>query len=272
MVLPAGSTLPPTPYLVGVVGAGILLVAGLRRRGLALETRSVLAFAPWMVAGSALYAGYEVGIVPQTVRPLASSPTVYVTTAILAGTAWLGVDRLDAGEGWLAAVGGLVALVPLTGVTSTALAAGTLRPGWSLFAAVLSVPIAAGLWWCFGRFRPAVVDIVGLAGGLAVFAHVLDGVSTTVGVDVLGFGEQTPLSALLLEVGAALPTAPVVGTGWVFFVVKAVLAIGLVWLIAPTVREDPPVGNALLLLITAVGLGPATYNLVLFAATRSAGI
>lgn len=271
MVLPAGSTLPPVPYLVAVLAAGALLVALLRRRDLSLETSTVLAFAPWMVAGSAIYAAYEVGVVPAILRPLTSSPTVYLSTAILAGAAWLAIEALDAEEVWLAVLGALVALIPLWATTSDALAAGTFAPGWSLFAAGLSVALAAGLWWCFGRARPAVVERVGLAGWLAVFAHVLDGVSTTVGIDVLGFGEQTPLSALLLDVGAALPTAPYLGTGWVFFVVKAVLAIGLVWLIAPTVRDDPPVGNALLLLITAVGLGPATYNLVLFAVAGPAG-
>jgi len=271
MVLPAGSTLPPVPYLVAILAAGALLAVVLRRQNLHLGTNTVLAFAPWMVAGSAIYAAYEVGVVPPIVRPLASSPTVYVSTAILAGTAWLGIEHLDADERWLAASGGLVALIPLWATTRDALAAGTFTPGWSLFAAVLSVALAVGLWWCFGRARPEVVEPVGLAGGLAVFAHVLDGVSTTVGIDVLGFGEQTPLSALLLDVGAALPTAPYLGTGWVFFVVKAVLAIGLVWLIAPTVRDDPRMGNALLLLVTAVGLGPATYNLVLFAVAGAAG-
>jgi uncharacterized membrane protein len=225
-----------------------------------------------MIVGSALYALHQIGAVPRPLAPLCSSPTVYLTTAVVAGSVWLVASRVAATEEWIAGTGIVAAVVPVGIATAAGLEAGTFAPGWSLLGAGLAAVLGYGLWRCFARYRPEVAEIVGAAGGLAVFAHVLDGVSTTIGVDVLHFGEQTPLSAVLLDVGAALPTAPVLGTGWVFLLVKTVVAVGLVWLLADLVRDDPPLGNGLLLLITAVGLGPATHNLILFAVTGPAGL
>ncbi|MFB6110526.1 MAG: DUF63 family protein [Halodesulfurarchaeum sp.] len=272
MLLPTGSTLPPIPVLVGLAGGALVVGHLLRRAGVTVTGRSVLALAPWMVLGSALYALYQIEAVPAPLAPLCSSPTVYGTTAVLAGGVWVLASRLPATERWLAGVGGVAALVPITLAGLTALRAGTLSPAWSALSAVVALFLTLAIWRGFARHEPESAAVLGPAGGLAVFAHVLDGVSTAVGVAVLQFGEQSPLSAFLLEVGAALPTAPYLGSGWVFVAVKAGLAVGLVWLLADMVREDPQLGNAALLVVTAVGLGPAAYNLILFAITGPAGV
>ncbi len=272
MVLPAGSTLPPLPYLFGLLGGAIAVVLALRNREVTLRTDTVLALAPWMVVGSAFYALYQIDAVPGLLSPLFSSPTVYGTTAVLAGAAWVGVSRFDPTTRLLAAIGAGVAVAGIGLAIASALAAGTFAPGWSLIGATVALLASIVLWKGFVRFRPSVGETVGPVGALAVFGHVLDGVSTTIGVDVLGFGEQTPLSAILLDLGAALPSPPVVGSGWLFLLVKAGIAVGMVWLLADLVRDDPPVGNGLLLLITAVGFGPATHNLILFAVAGPAGL
>jgi len=272
MVLPAGTTLPPLPYLLGVLGGGIAVAVALSQRDLALETRTVFALTPWMVAGSGLYVLYQIGVAPGPAKPLFSSPTVYATTAVLAGAAWVFASRFEATNWWLAGIGSLAAAVPILVAVARALEAGTFSPAWSLFGVLVALAITVGLWRVLARYQPVTVARLGDAGAIAVLAHVLDGVSTAIGVDVLQFGEQTPLSALLLDIGAALPTAPYLGSGWLFLVVKAMLALGLVWLIADTVHEDPRLGNGLLLLITAVGLGPATHNLILFAVAGPAGL
>ncbi|MFW5900606.1 MAG: DUF63 family protein [Halodesulfurarchaeum sp.] len=272
MVLPAGSTLPPLPYLFGVLGGMLAVLIALYRRRVAFRTRTVLAFAPWMVAGSSFYVLYQIGAAPTALAPLFSSPTVYLTTAVLAGSAWLVASRFVATEAVLAAVGTVWALVPIGIVIGLARTAGSLSPWWSLLGTAVALVLSLGLWTGFERYQPEAAAEAGPAGALTVFGHVLDGVSTSIGVDVLQFGEQTPLSAVLLEVGAALPTEPVLGSGWVFLVVKAVLVLGLVWVLADLIREDPPVGNGLLLLVAAVGLGPATYNLLLFAVAGPAGV
>lgn len=272
MVLPAGTTLPPLPYLLGVLGGGIAVAIALSKRDVFLETRTVFAFTPWMVAGSGLYVLYQIGAAPATARPLFSSPTVYATTAVVAGAAWVFASRFDATNRWLAGIGIVAAVLPIAAAVVTALSAGTFSPAWSLFGVIIGTAITVVLWRTLARYQPVTVARLGDAGAVAVLAHVLDGVSTAIGVDVLQFGEQTPLSALLLDVGASLPTAPYLGSGWLFLLVKSVLALGLVWVIADTVHEDPRLGNGLLLLITAVGLGPATHNLLLFAVAGPPGL
>jgi uncharacterized membrane protein len=96
-------------------------------------------------------------------------------------------------------------------------------------------------------------------------AHGVDGVTTAVGVDLLGFGERTPLSALILEAAAALPTAATLGTGWLFVLVKLTVAAVAVAAVAPTVAETDREGYALLAVVVAVGLGPGVHNALLFA-------
>ena len=98
-----------------------------------------------------------------------------------------------------------------------------------------------------------------------IVSHALDGVSTAAGVDLLGFGERTPASRAIMEVAAALPTADLLGVGWLFVLVKVVVASAVVVLFAEYVREDPTPGYSLLGLIAAVGLGPASHNLLLYA-------
>ena len=117
------------------------------------------------------------------------------------------------------------------------------------------------MWVALRRARP-VVRVAGPAGFVLVAGHVLDGVSTAVGTDLLGFGEQTPLSRLLIEAGAAL--TPELGGGWLFVLVKTALAAVVLVVLADYVREDPRRGLLLVGLVAAVGLGPGAHNLVLF--------
>lgn len=272
MVLPAGTTLPPMPYLFGL-GAVVAAVAVLlRKESATLSTGTVLAFAPWMVVGSGFYVLYQIGVVPAVIEPLFGSPAVYATTFVFAGVVWLLALGRDDERQVLGIVGGFVALVPFGIGLGAGAARGTLSPWWPLAGVVIAALLGTAVWYGFREVRPAEAEVLGGAGALAVLAHALDGVSTAVGVDVLGFGEQTPLSRVVLEVAGALPTAPILGVGWLFVLVKVALAVLVVWLLADMVREDPGAGNALLLLITAVGMGPGAHNVLLFAVLGSAGI
>jgi uncharacterized membrane protein len=122
---------------------------------------------------------------------------------------------------------------------------------------------AAGTWLLLRRLSPA-VTVTGRLGILAVGAHALDGVSTAVGIDLLGFGERTPLSRLVIEFGASLPTAPAIGGAWLFVLVKLVVASVVVVALTETVREEPTTGRLLLGFVAAVGLGPGAHNVLLF--------
>jgi uncharacterized membrane protein len=265
-VLPEGFALPPLPYLfallVGLVAVGVLLA---RRRPSVTES-AILALVPWMVLGSALHVLYVLDALPASIRPLTGTPAVYLTVAIVAGAAWLGADAAPIREShrFLAAVGS-IALVP---VAAAALGVGagrrSLRLLPSLAIVVLAAAVAAAAWLGLRRARPEVA-VTGRVGALAVAGHALDAVSTAVGIDLLGFGERTPLSALIIEFAASLPTAPLIGSGWLFVLVKLVVVAAVVVALTETVREAPRQGRLLLGFVAAVGLGPGAHNVLLFA-------
>ncbi|MFB6305018.1 MAG: DUF63 family protein, partial [Haloferacaceae archaeon] len=143
-------------------------------------------------------------------------------------------------------------------------ARGSVSPLWPAVGLVVAAAVAAAAWVGLRRLRPG-VTVTGRVGPLAVFAHALDGVSTAVGVDALGYGERTPLSRLIIEAGRSLPTVDLIGAGWLFVAVKVLVAAAVVVAMAELVRDDPTEGNLLLGLVVAVGLGPGTHNIVLFA-------
>lgn len=268
-LLPSGFALPPAPYLLAL-GLATMLVGGLLvRRGPPITPRLVGAFAPWMVAGATGYALFQVRAVPDPLAPLFGNPVVYLSTFVLAGAVWLAVadrsaDRWARGSApWtVAASGTLVAGGLLAVAAGVALARGSLTLWWPSVAVAVSVGLAGGTW-LLARDRLD-VGATGAPGVLVVAGHVLDGVSTAVGTH-LGYGEQTPLSAIVIDLGAALPPASVLGDAWLFVVVKLLLALIVVALFGDYVREEPAEGSLVLGLVAAVGLGPGAHNVVLFA-------
>ncbi|MFB6106409.1 MAG: DUF63 family protein [Halobacteriaceae archaeon] len=268
MVLPAGTELPPAPYLAVAVAG--LAVAGwlLARVRPPVDDRTVLAFAPWMVAGAFGYVAYQVGTVPAAVAPLTGSPTVYASTFTLAALVWVAARRWSARPlSVLGAAGAVVATVPGLAAVGRGLATGAVDAGPSLAALVVAALLAGATWWTLGRVRPRATAVTGAAGALTVFGHALDGVSTAVGVDVLGFGERTPISRVVIEFARALPSGEVLGGGWLFVLVKLGVAAVVVALFVDYVRERPREGYLLLGVVAAVGLGPGAHNLLLFAVT-----
>jgi uncharacterized membrane protein len=266
-LLPAGFALPPLPYLlVLVVGLGAVAL-GLRRRAPAFTDRHVVAFVPWIVAGSATHALYVVDALPAVVEPFAGTPAVYATVALVAGVVWLVADTVADEPTVPSALGacGVGVGVLTVGVSlGVGVARGTLSPGWSAVALVVGLAVGVAAWTALGRLVPRVA-VVGSAGLVAVSSHALDGVSTAVGVDVLGFGERTPLSRVIIETAASLPTADVLGSGWLFVLVKLAVVSVVVVLFADLMEDDPREGRALLGVVAAVGLGPGVHNLILFA-------
>lgn len=266
-LLPSGAALPPLPYLLAVVVAVLAVGGALYRLAPPVTPRVVAGFAPWMVAGAAGYALFQAGAVPGVVAPLFGNPVVYATTFAVAGAVWLAVaDRdpdswgVDTVPGVLALSGGVVATALVAVGVAGALVAGRLSLAWPLAGLALSVGLAAAMWFAFRGY----VAATGTLGALALFGHTLDGVSTAVGIR-LGFGEQTPLSAILIETGAGLPPANVFGAAWLFVLVKLVVAVLVLFAFRDYVREEPAEGSLLLGAVAAVGLGPGAHNIVLFA-------
>jgi len=272
-VLPSGLAVPPLPYAAALV-VGALAVAGyLYVLGPRVTTRQTLALAPWMVAGGAFHAVHQAGLVPGVVDPFFAAPAVYVTVFVFAGVVWSVAafrarTRDDPGvvARYLAVSGALV----LAGLTVAAYAEAvgtadeTIQYLWPVIG-VLGAAVITAPWYYALTYRfTAAAARVGLAGPLVVYAHALDGFSTALGIDIIGTGERTPLPARIMEFAAELPTEPYLGRGWLFVVVKLLVASGVVLLLADYVEDEPTEGNLALAFVAAVGLGPAANNLFLF--------
>jgi len=274
VLLPEGFSLPPLPYLLGLLVAVGGVGYGLYRRQPPVTARHIIGFAPWMAAGSCLHVLYVIGGLPPAIEPFGGTAAVYLTVAALAGGVWLTADRWLPAKRVSTAIGasGGLAVFPVVGAALVlGSQRGTLAPVWPAVAAVATVAVTAITWAAIRRLRPRAAALTGWVGLLALFGHTLDAVSTAVGVDVLGFGERTPMSRLIIGFGERLPTAELVGGSWVFVVVKLLLVGGIVVLFADYIDEDPTEGNLLLGIIAAVGLGPGVHNLLLFAVSGGAG-
>jgi uncharacterized membrane protein len=266
-LLPSGLVVPPVPYLFVLAVAGGAVVGLVYSRRPPVTQRVVAAFAPWMVAGAALHALYQREAVPAVVAPLAGAPAVYVTTFTIAGGVWLALSLAGSEVPTrLAVAGAVAALIPSGLVLRTGVTAGTFSPVIPLAALLVAVLLAGLVYAAMARVRPTPVDRAGLLGVLVVFGHTLDGVSTAVGVDLLGTGERSPLPRAIMDLARELPTAPLIGEGWLFVLVKLGVAVVVLDLFGDFVEDDPLWGNTALGVVAAVGLGPGAHNLLLFAA------
>lgn len=271
-VLPDGFALPPLPYLVGlgmatlVVGVLLVLVRP------PFRPWDVLAVGTWMAVGATLHALAWLGAFPAWADPLFGTPAVYFTTFVVMGLVWL-VAAVGAAAGFFASiprllgiVGGTVAAVfmiffVVTGIQTPGFG---IEPLWPVAGLVVSLVVAALAVIALSLTYTEAVATTGKTGVFVVFAHALDGVTTAIGVDVLGVGERTPIPREIMNLAADLPTAQYVGVGWLFVLVKLALALVVVALFADYVREEPARGNLALAFVAAVGVGPGTYNLLLY--------
>ena len=266
VLLPAGFSLPPLPYALALLAGGFAVSIGFARRRPPVTARHILSLTPWMALGSALHVLYGIDGLPAVIAPFGGTAAVYLTTAVLAGVGWLTVDAVRPMRvPSVLAGGGIVALLVTVAVALRAgLARGTLAPMWPAAGLLLTVALTAVGWVGLRKLRPAATATTGVVGLLALFGHTLDGISTAIGVDVLGFGERTPLSRVIIESAAALPTAETIGVGWLFVLVKLGVAAGVVVLFREYVDAEPTEGYALLGFVAAVGFGPGVHNLLLF--------
>ncbi|WP_265110105.1 DUF63 family protein [Halosolutus halophilus] len=270
MVLPEGFALPPWYFLVPLLVVLTGVVVLLWTVDPPVTDRTVLAFAPWMMFGSALHVLYQIGVYPDGIAVLFTTPSVYLVTATLAGGIWLlGV--------FLYAAGLQSSVSQFVGITGTAFfvafatfaivsrsGEGALDPFWPVIGVVVAGLVTAIAWLALSLWFTEVAAVTSITGVLVVFSHTLDGVSTAIGYDVLGVSENVPLSLLILEVGSNLPTAEYIGSGWLFVLVKVALALLILGLFKEYVQEAPRQARTILGLVAAVGLGPGVHNVLLF--------
>lgn len=271
--------LPPLPYVVVILGATIMVAALLWALEPSVDQKLVLAFAPWMAIGGALHAFYQLPAAfdtyPAVWRPLFSAPTAYLTTFVLTGFVWvlLGVIGISRGHSGnvprnLGLTGTGVLTVLFVNVVYQGVTLGTFEPVWPTVALVASLVVTALVTLAIGLWRTPVFFRIRYAGPTVIFAHALDGISTAIGADVLvGVSERSPVPRAIMEFAGTLPTAELLGVGWLFVLVKLAVASGIAVAFHDYLEEDPVEATLLLGAVAAVGLGPATNNLFLFLAS-----
>jgi uncharacterized membrane protein len=273
MVLPSGFGVPPLPYVVVLLGGTLLVGSILVALKPPIDQRTVLALSPFMALGGALHALSQppISLYDATFSPMFGTPAVYLTTFILTGFVWIGLELFAVWFGHadtvsrnlgLTGVGILTVLLVLT--TVTALRSGLLDLLWPTVAVVASLVLAGATVLGIALWRTPIIIRARYAAPIVVFAHVFDGVSTAIGTDIIGVGERSPVPRAIMEFASTLPTEPVIGSGWLFVAVKVVVASGVVMLMHQYLVDEPVEASLLLSVITAVGLGPATNNFVLF--------
>lgn len=269
-VLPEGFSLPPLVYTVLLVLGVLTVAAVLYVLSPPVRSRTIVALAPWMMAGGVVHAIRLTLGVPSIVEPLLGSPAVYATVAIVAGAVWVFAAIYEEmgphpAERTLGIVGTGVVVTFVVFALIEGYQSGELHPLPPVVAVAGAVVAAAVTWIVLSIYFTDSAAVTSWAGATVVAAHALDGVTTAVGYDVLNAEEQTPLSARVLEAGELLPTAEYLGAGWLFVLVKLLLASFIVILFREWVRDEPHRARLFLAIVAAVGLGPGSHNLMLFA-------
>lgn len=277
----SGFVVPPlaqTALLLIGVAAVVLLLRTIRPP---ITATTVLAFVPWMVTGAGLHVLYQFDATgaadafPSAIAPLFSAPAVYLTTFVGLGGVWIGAtlaarsgrlaDNAGAVSRRLGLVGAGVTLVFVLFVLVQARAGSlSLAPVYPVVSLLVTTALTAVAVLALWRRWPDAIERLRVAGTLVVFAHLLDGVTTAIGYDLLGVSERSALPARIMEFAGTLPTAQYVGAGWLFVVVKLLVAGVVVVGFADYVEERPDRGYLVLAFVVAVGIGPATNNLFLF--------
>lgn len=282
MVVPfADPTIPSLLYVALLLAGTAILGALLYSVGVPLTQRTVLAMVPWMVAGSILHVFYQLGeafgtsLYPAWIAPLFGAPAVYLTTFIGMGSIWListaiGVQSAavtrDRVASYLAGtgIGVMLPLLGLLGWQAASPSIGPLRLVLPFAGLLLSLAVSFVVYILLGAWRTYIIAEARHVGGLLLFAHVFDGITTAIGVDLLGVGERSYVPRLIMDFARDLPTYQYLGAGWLFVVVKIVVAILVIVAFADYLSEHPRRGNLLFAAIIVVGLGPALNNFFLF--------
>lgn len=273
MVL-AGAELPPLLYAVPLLLAFLGVVALLWVVHPPITDWTAVAFVPWMLTGAILHVLYVLGVYPESIRPLFGTLSVYVTTATAAGLVWIAMTFLAAirhdfhTDRGLGTVGTGFGITFVIFAILTSVENGSFTPFWSVIGAVVAAVVAAVAWVLLSLRYTEVAARAGRTGAVVVFAHALDGITTAIGYDFLGSGERVVLSGYILRAGERLPTYDVIGAGWLFVLVKVVLAVVVVAAFKEYLEEDPRHARLALAFVAAVGFGPGLHNVLLFAVSN----
>lgn len=256
-------------YSLALLLATAAVVSTSRSRQVPIRETTVLAFMPWVAVAALLSVIGKTLTVPESVLPLFTSPLVYLTTFVLAGLVWLAVTRQGTTSSmWsvdeLLGLTGVLLLAPVIGA-AVSIGVGAVHPFWPIISIVVTVPLTMVVWSYLSAIAPEATERTGMLGIAVIFGHLLDGVTTLIGIDLMGFAEQTPLPRSILEFAATLPTAELLGAGWLFLLVKLFIAVAIVRVLGEGITDHPISQHLMLGLTAAAGLGPGFHNVFLYA-------
>tara|TARA_B000000460_G_C21474946_1_gene374334 strand:+ start:53 stop:874 length:822 start_codon:yes stop_codon:yes gene_type:complete len=266
-ILPSDFGIPSMPHLIMIlIFAGIIAIV-LWKCEIRIDENIIVSLIPWMAFGAGLRVIGVVGLEEynglENISFLFGNPTVYITTFILTGCVWAVVLLLNKDQ-----IAERVLLVSgLIGFSATMVMlskSGWTHPIWAVVGLIAALVISILVWEGIKRKNTEVPKVLGSTGLLVILGQTLDGISTAIGIDILNFSEQTPISQIILDIGAALPIVNVMGAGWFFVCVKIGLAIALVFLFVDYVKEKPLYARILLIVMIAIGIGPGMHNLILY--------
>lgn len=270
---------PPLVHSASLLVGSLVVLALLLAMRPPVNQRTVFAFVPWMVSGGILHVFYQLGqisgahIYRPELAPLFAAPAVYLTTFVAMGAVWVvstmrvpsnKLDRKVPRRLGIVGVGVTIPLVVLVFWQGLDTRVWPMEPVWPVVGLVVSLALTAVVYLAIGAWRTHVVARAKYVGGLVIFAHVFDGVTTAIGVDVLGAGERSTVPRAVLDFAADLPVADLLGTGWLFVLLKTLLASAIVVYFADDLRDHESQTNLLFAFVVALGLGPAVHNFFLF--------
>lgn len=270
--------IPGTFHIAGLLiglTVSVLLLYAIRPP---LTQRIVIAIVPWMISGSILHVFYQIhqiaagGLFPPSLAPIFSAPSVYLTTFTLISIIWImsamivpspDHDRQIAIYMGVIGMGVMLTLFGLL-IWQGLGDAFTLTPIFPILGLIISLVLAFVIFMIIGLWRTYIIAHTRYVGFLVIFAHVLDGITTAIGVEILNTSERTFIPKMIMDFAADLPTADTLGEAWLFIVVKIIVASALVILFADYLNEKPAEGNLYFALFIAFGLGPAVNNFMLY--------
>lgn len=275
----ADFAIPPLIHSAVLLVSSAIVVVLLFAMRPPVNQRTVLSFVPWIVSGGILHVFYQLGnifqveIYPPAFEPFFAAPAVYLTTFVAMGLVWtvstMIVPSSKLGKKvpqYLGAIG-VGITIPLIGLVfwqGLDPEVSPMEPVWPIFGLIISMVLTAIVYFAIGAWRTYIVARAKYVGALVIFAHMFDAVTTTIGIDVLGAGERSAVPRAILDFAADLPTADLLGAGWLFILLKTVLASAIVIYFASDLAEHESQTNLLFAFIMALGLGPGVHNFFLF--------
>ncbi|MFW5949007.1 MAG: DUF63 family protein [Halolamina sp.] len=264
---------------IGYIVALLLTITGvvllLERLGIGEDRGLFWAMVPFMLLGGALRTVEDAhNAIGDTwfdypLNTLLISPIIYFTVfffalACILLSIWLArrdhVDRYDRALGAMGTVAFLLSLTYLSYLAVTE-ADVTFYPLVLIATVALSAAAAVGTWYAIESFAPEINAGTGLAGGMVLVAHAVDGAANVIGLDYL-MALGVPYN-LVPKHPANRFIVDLFGAAWPFLVVKMVAATFVVWVFDAELAEESPRYTTLLLVaVTSVGLGPGTRDLL----------